>query len=128
MTRTLMITAATIALVIGAAPAFASDYRDNPNHPHHAMKDVIVHPPQTAHGPHVASTHVKYEEQDVSSPAAAEALLGRIKRAAKRVCAPAPHGKRTMQETADYKQCLRDATDEAVQGVNSPALTAAYKD
>ena len=59
--------------------------------------------------------------------AGAEALLGRIKDAAKKVCAPAPHGKVTLQERSDYKQCLKDATEEAVNGVNSPALTAAYQ-
>ncbi len=126
MTRTLMITAATIALAIGGPPALASNYLTN--HPHHAMKDVTIHPPENSHSRHVASTHVKYDADNVSSPDAAEALLGRIKQAAKRVCAPAPSGKTSLHEKSDYKQCLRDATNEAVQGVNSPALTAAYKD
>ena len=123
MTRLLTITAAAIGLL--AAPAFGSNLQTN--HPHHAMKDVIVHPPSSSHGPHVASTHLKFDESEASTPEGAQALLKRIRAAAKKVCAPAPTGKRSIQETADYKKCLHDATEEGVNGVNSPAVTAAYQ-
>ena len=121
----ILITATAMALLAAGSPALAANLQTN--HPHHAMKDVIIHPPTSSHGPHVASTHLQYEEEDVSSPQAATALLGRIRVAAKKVCAPAPHGKVSMQENADYKQCLKDGTEEAVRGVNSSYLTAAYK-
>jgi UrcA family protein len=123
MTRLLTITAAAIGLL--AAPALAGNLIDS--HPHHNMKDVIVHPPTSAHGPHVASTHVKYNDVDASTPEGAKVVLSRIKAAAKKVCAPAPKGKRPMQETVDYKNCLKDATEEGVKGVNEPAVTAAYQ-
>ena len=124
MTRTLMITAAAIGLVAGGLPAFAAV---TPYHAHDSMPDVIVHTPPTAHGPHVASTHVRYHDLNLSTHQGVETLLVRIRKAAKKVCAPAPMGKRSIHETADYKQCLRDAADEAVQGVNSPAVTEAYR-
>ena len=123
MTRVLTITAAAIGLL--AAPAFAANLQSS--HPHHAMKDVIVHPPASSHSPHVASTHLRYDDVDAESAEGAKVLLGRIKAAAKKVCAPAPKGKRSLQETSDYKQCLRDATEDGVKGVNTPALTAAYQ-
>jgi UrcA family protein len=123
MTRLLTISAAAIGLL--AAPALAANLQSD--HPHHAMKDVIVHAPSHPHAKHVASTHVRYDDVDAASPDGAKVVLERIRTAAKKVCSPKPHGKRSLQENSDYKDCLREATEDGVKGVNTPAVNAAYK-
>ncbi len=123
MTRLLTITAAAIGLL--AAPAFAANLLDS--HPHHQMKDVIVHPSTDARGTHTASTHVRYDDVDAGTPDGAKVLLSRIQAAAKKVCGPAPKGKISLHERSSYKSCVHEATENGVNSVNSPALSAIYQ-
>jgi UrcA family protein len=64
---------------------------------------------------------VRYADLDISTPAGAKILYGRIEKAARRVCAnPYPDILNFRQETL----CVDKAIDNAVKTVNSPALSA----
>ena len=117
MNRTLMITTAALGLfAAAAAPAFAAS----------APHDLIVHEHLSSSTHEVRSKHVRYQDVDISTADGAAALVKRIENASERVCG-GPHNRKTsLKEKADYKQCVKDAADEAVRGVNSPAVTQAY--
>jgi UrcA family protein len=64
---------------------------------------------------------VRYADLNISTPAGAKVLYGRIERAAHRVCGtPYPDFLNFRQETI----CVDKAIDNAVKAVNSPALSA----
>ncbi len=122
MIRTLTITTAVLGLfAAAAAPAFAA--ATSPHAPYH---DVLVHEraPGSAH--ETKSKHVRYTDVDISTSHGAETLVRRIKNASEMVCGP-HKGKMSLKERTDYKQCMKEAMDDAVQSVNSPTVTDAYK-
>ena len=75
----------------------------------------------TAHaGDQPRSETVKFADLDLTTTAGAEALLGRIHRAALRVC-------NEPGELAVTVACMHDSERKAIKKVNSPLLTASYE-
>jgi UrcA family protein len=82
--------------------------------------------PLVVHGPHVQDLEVKNEPIKVSdlnlnSPEGAETLVGRIRAASARVCAPLPK-KARFKDAADYEKCKATAIDEAAKASGSPMV------
>ena len=68
------------------------------------------------------SRRVSYADLDISKPAGAKALYGRIVRAAKEVCQYSATGPLGLSQSA--ARCVDHAIDNAVKDVGSPALSA----
>ena len=68
------------------------------------------------------SKRVSYADLDISTPAGAKVLYGRIKRAAKEVCSYSGFDPLGAAQVRD--RCVDYAIDNAVKGVGSPALSA----
>jgi UrcA family protein len=68
------------------------------------------------------SQRVSYADLDISSPAGAKVLYGRIKVAARHVCAL--NGYNDLGEMQSVNQCTDRAIDKAVKDVGSPELSA----
>jgi UrcA family protein len=69
------------------------------------------------------STTVRFGDLNLANPDGAKALMGRIRRAANQVCEPTPA---SPSEYADWRNCIADATKDAVTRLNVPTVTAAY--
>jgi UrcA family protein len=69
-----------------------------------------------------ASQKVSYADLDISKPAGAKVLYGRIVAAARHVCAL--DGNRDLGSLQWVNQCTDLAIDKAVKDVGSPALSA----
>ena len=63
---------------------------------------------------------VKFGDLNITTPAGAKVLYGRIQAAAHDVC---PLGMYSLQMEQAQRACIKQAVDNAVKGVNSPALT-----
>lgn len=72
------------------------------------------------------SRKVSYADLDVSTPAGAKVLYGRIQSAAKQVCQY--NGFQTLGTLQMVNRCIDSAIDKAVKDVGSPALSALRKD
>ncbi len=114
MIRYLMITAATLGLIAAAAPTLAAS-------------EVVVHEHAAAHGIKMMSKSVRYQDLDLSTAQGADTLVSRIRSASKTVCQHGYKGKMSLHERKDYDRCVGEAMQEAVQGVNSPKVSAAYQ-
>jgi UrcA family protein len=68
------------------------------------------------------SKKVSYADLDISTPAGAKVLYGRIKVAARHVCAL--NGYNDLGEMQWVNQCTERAIDRAVKDVGSPELSA----
>jgi UrcA family protein len=68
------------------------------------------------------SERVSYADLDISKPAGAKVLYGRIVAAARHVCAL--DGSRDLGSMQGVNQCTDLAIDKAVKDVGSPALSA----
>jgi UrcA family protein len=68
------------------------------------------------------SKKVSYADLDISKPAGAKVLYGRIVRAARDVCEST--GFYSFRAAQLTNQCVDYAIDNAVKGVGSPALSA----
>ena len=69
---------------------------------------------------------VKYADLNISSAQGATMLYKRIRSAAADVCARFDHG--DLSSKASFQLCASKAIAQAVSDVNSPALTAVYKE
>ena len=69
------------------------------------------------------SVTVKYHDLDLSPPAGARALYGRITAAARQVCG---YEGRSFTDHAFWSGCYRGAVTDAVAKVGSPLLTAVH--
>jgi UrcA family protein len=79
-----------------------------------------------ADSPEVRSITVKYADLNLSSPEGAAALYGRIRAAAKSVCATSDD--RALWSQSGVDACVHKAIADAVMKVNKPALFGAYND
>lgn len=68
------------------------------------------------------SKRVSYADLDISKPAGAKVLYGRIVRAAKQVCQLS--GFQSFGAAQMVNRCIDHAIDNAVKDVGSPALSA----
>ena len=96
--KTIFLSAAALALLGGAAPANASG-QDNASH-------MVV----------------SYYDLDIQHAPGAARLLGRIRNAASRVCAPEPNI-RDISDRQVYRACMDNAISEAVAAVGSPLVS-----
>ena len=71
------------------------------------------------------STVVHYEDLDLSRPADARRLYGRIKWAARKVCDNNPSS--DIRRLKEYEKCLGQAMTEAVEKVQSEQVTAIHR-
>jgi UrcA family protein len=78
-------------------------------------------------GVEVRHETVKFGDLDIHRRAGAERLLGRIRAAAGRVCAPEPSTKRAFADAADHKKCVEGAISHGVAELNAPEVTQAYR-
>ena len=79
-----------------------------------------------ADSPEVRSITVKYADLNLSTPEGAAALYGRIRGAARNVCAAS--GVRDLSVRSGEEACVHKAILDAVTSVNKPALFAVYND
>ena len=90
-----------------------------------AMTAELAH----ADSPPVQAATVAYSDLDLSTTDGAHALLGRIDRAAKRICGPEPvHSPLTPRAGAFYRECVIASVDAAVTRIGSPALLALHNE
>ena len=73
----------------------------------------------------IPSVTVKFADLDVSRPAGATKLYGRIQGAANLVCSA--HDRSNFTAQANFKACVKDAIGRAVAKVESPALNMVYR-
>jgi UrcA family protein len=89
--------------------------------------DLVVTAPYYAPGDHeIRSQRVLIADLDLSTPAGAYTLLGRIKTAARNVCSPEPSRLSELANVADYEGCMDGAISRAVYDVDAPTLSDAY--
>lgn len=65
---------------------------------------------------------------DLSTPAGAEAMAGRLDRAAVRACGASSFSVREYQAAVRRSACYRDAMGEALSALNAPAVSAALRE
>ena len=73
------------------------------------------------------SQAVRYGDLDLQNPSGATTLVNRINGAARNVCSPEPVNPTDTMDNADYRACMRNAAGQAVDTLNAPAVTYAYK-
>jgi len=71
------------------------------------------------------SVSVRYVTADLATPAGAEHLYHRIRRAARLACHEP--GRRELTEYRLYQECFAEAVESAVSKVNSSELTALHR-
>ena len=99
--------AAMIASLIAAGPAAAARVQ------------------QDVEGP--AWVAIGYADLDLSGPAGARTMLGRIRTASGRVChAAAPATPVNLGGVRSYRACVGAAIDRAVLNLDAPVVTALY--
>jgi UrcA family protein len=79
-----------------------------------------------ASGGEVPVYHVNYADLDLAHRAGADALLARIKSAARRVCEPVAESEPFRFAQVREKSCIEKAIADAVANVGSPLLTDVY--
>ena len=93
-----------------------------------ASASASAQPRTTAADPDAFRARVRYADLDLGRRAGAEALLTRLRIAAKYVCnqrVPTPESMRTIKRR---RACIQGAMVAAVEGVNAPLVTALYLD
>jgi UrcA family protein len=81
--------------------------------------------PASADTGDIPSVTVKFADLDISRPAGATKLYGRIQGAAKLVCSA--YDRSDFAAQANFKACVSDAIGRAVAKVESPALNMVYR-
>jgi UrcA family protein len=81
--------------------------------------------PASADTSDIPSVTVKFSDLDISRPAGATKLYGRIQGAANLVCSAYDHSNFMAQ--ANFKACVSDAIGRAVAKVESPTLNMVYR-
>jgi UrcA family protein len=70
-------------------------------------------------------THIA--DLNPSTPDGAKTVLGRLRHAAIFACGDQPDRREGLEVMQDYKVCLRESLDEAVDQVHAPLVTALYR-
>lgn len=92
-----------------------------------ALVAVSLSAPQLATAGDIVtkSATVTYADLNLSSPAGAKTLYGRIRTAARKVCTVNGESPYEFQNL-DKRRCIRSAIDQAVMKVDSPVLVAMH--
>ena len=69
---------------------------------------------------------VRYNPVELTTEAGLQNVLGRIEDAAVRICKSEYGGSRWVSQRREYKQCLKDVTDEFLEKVGSERLQALH--
>lgn len=80
---------------------------------------LVVHAPPIAPGAEVKDEMIKVADLDLKTEAGAETLIGRVRAAAKRVCAPRPTAKANFKDATDYEKCKDAAVERAIKDSGS---------
>src|ERR1700692_3487115 len=72
--------------------------------------------------PSMPSKRVRFDDLNIADPAGAKVLYGRIRAAAREVCAT--HYSRDLENRAPKQACVKKAIDDGVMKVNALTLTA----
>jgi UrcA family protein len=89
-----------------------------------SVQEVVVNGVNTkVPGAEARSQTVKFADLDLSKSQGVKTLLTRIRSAAGDVCSPQPDAA-DISGNKDYRKCIGQAVNGAVEKVNSPALTA----
>ena len=80
--------------------------------------------PAVANSVDVPQVTVKFGDLNISSPAGATVLYGRIRAAAEKVCSP--YDRSGLEAKMHLNACIDKAILGAVTKLNAPALSAAY--
>jgi UrcA family protein len=99
--KTLVLTAALVAIAAIAAPATA-------------LAGVDTY-----------SARIRFSDLQLDQPADADLMIQRIRSAALKVCGQAPAG-RELRDRQSHSACLSATMDAAVQQVNAPLVRARY--
>lgn len=134
MTRKLTITLAAVGLLVGATLPALGQNRP-PRAPRSGVHDITIHEhlqapvagAQSAPTQHPRSKTVRYSDQDLESRDGARVVVRRIRNAAMAVCGPS-RGRRPLSDRSQHQQCVQQAMDEAVQGMNAPMVTQVYQE
>ena len=76
----------------------------------------------------VTSVSVDTTGMDLTSPAGANALLGRLRHAASIACRDLVSGNVDLFAWSDYRACRNEALDSAIGALNAPQVAALYRD
>jgi UrcA family protein len=80
------------------------------------------------HGQVTTNIVVQAADLDLSRPADAASMLGRLERAAQEACGASQFSVREYQAAVRRSGCYRDALDQAVNQLNEPAVSALYRE
>jgi UrcA family protein len=70
---------------------------------------------------------VKFSQEQVNSPADAEALYKKLRAAARSVCDADAGGHRTLEVRSRVDRCVKGVLADAVSKINQPLLTSVYE-
>jgi UrcA family protein len=87
---------------------------------------LVVHAPAVP-GSAVKDETIKMSDLDLKNQDGAETLLGRIRAASARVCAPRPTAKANFADASDYEKCKATAIERAAKDSGSPMVEAVLK-
>jgi UrcA family protein len=80
---------------------------------------LVVHGAAPA-GSEIKDETIKVADLNLNTDAGAETLIGRVRAASKRVCAPLPTGtKANFKDVSDYEKCRDQATERAIKDSGS---------
>ncbi|MDP3736208.1 MAG: UrcA family protein [Hyphomonadaceae bacterium] len=71
------------------------------------------------------SVAVSYADLDLSSLAGADAMLGRMRLAIRKICGDTPHPSQ-LSAGSRHRECVRSAMTRAVETLDHPVVTAAH--
>jgi len=90
-----------------------------------AAAAVLASPAAPAAPPATRALTVHYHDVDLAPPGGAATLYGRLQGAARFVCGESGRG---LADLRSWNDCYRQALGHAVDTVNSPRLTALYRE
>ncbi len=115
-----VIPAFAIALATGLTPAVHASAQST-------VAPLTVHAPPIISDAEIKTESIKISDLDLKSEAGAETLIGRIRGAAKHVCAPRPTHKANFKDVSDYDKCVSEAIESAVADSGSTVAAQIIK-
>jgi UrcA family protein len=80
------------------------------------------------HGLVTTKVAVPAADLDLSRPSDAATMLSRLERAAQEACGASQFSVREYQAAVRRSGCYREALDQAVNGLNEPAVSVLYRE
>jgi UrcA family protein len=90
-------------------------------------REIVVDSPMPLQPGHeLRHATVKFSDLDINTEAGARTLVGRIRGAARRVCAPEPHSSASLRDRQNFRDCRAGAMSTTVAQLNNPHVQQAY--